>query len=250
MVQRPRSSPFILLPLLLAGCSIKTPYVNVSQWPMEQRVMYYSSPSPLRIGVLPLMDHRPVHEQHGQRPRGMFLLLWNRRVGDYYTGDHIFGDQVANRLTDRLVGGLKAANAFAEIVPVAAPSDFDPTNAQQVSRLGQQAVVDYLVYGELEHFFGSQSQHTSTVLLPLYFINSFSWQDSKSLPWGKTAMACRLYDGRSGDMVWRRLIESDRTLPRNTDAMSEAAMYSFVDATGQLAKELRELSLQPALASR
>jgi len=250
MVQRQRPSLFALLPFLLAGCSIKTPYVNVSQWPVEQRVAYYNSPSSLRIGVLPLVDHRPIQEQDGQRPRGLFLLVWNRRVGDYYTGNHIFGGQVASRLTDRLVSGLKAANAVAEIVPIVAPSDFNPNNAQQVSRLGQQEAVDYLVYGELEHFFGSQSQHTSIVLLPLYFINSLSWQDSKSLPWGKTAMACRLYDGQSGDMVWRRLIESNRTLPRDTDAMSEAAMQSFADATGQLAKELRELSLQPNLASR
>src|SRR3989338_1764771 len=192
MGQRQRSSLFALLSLLLTGCSIKTPDVNGSQWPVEQRVMYYNSPAPLRIGVLPLVDHRPIQEQDGQRPRGMFLLLWNRRVGDYYTGNHIFGGQVASRLTDRLVSGLKAANAFTEIVPVAAPSDFNPNHAQQVSRLGQQEVVDYLVYGELEPFFGSQSQHTSIVLLPLYFINSLSWQDSKSLPWGKTAMTCRL----------------------------------------------------------
>lgn len=163
MVQRQRLLPFPLLLFLVAGCSINTPYVNVSQWPVEQHVMYYNNPLPLRIGVLPLVDHRPVQEQDGQHPRGTFLLLWNRRVGDYYTGNHIFGGQVASRLTNRLVVGLKAANIYAQIVPVAAPPDFNPNNAEQVSRLGKQEVVDYLVYGELEirgHMTNSLGAHS------------------------------------------------------------------------------------------
>lgn len=227
----------------VAGCSIKTAHLNASQWPITQRAMYYSEPAPYRIGVLPLMDRRPAEERTGKRPRGLFLLLWNRRVGDYYTGDHIFGNDVAKRLTDQLTEYLRSSHAFAEVIQVHPPADFNPANAASVSRVGRERVVDYMLQGELQHFFGSQSQHTSIVLLPLYFINTYSWQDSKSLPWGKTEALFALYDGRSGDMVWRRLIAADQTLPRDTDSMAEAALESFADTTGTLTTNLRELPL-------
>lgn len=152
-------------------------------------------------------------------------------------------------MTERLTEYLRSANVFTEIIHVVPPQSFDASNPSAVSNLGQSQVVDYLLAGEIQHFFGSQSQHTSIFLLPLYFINTFGWQDSKSLPWGKTAVHFTLYDARSGDLVWRRLIEIDRTLPKDTDAMSEAALESFTDAAGILATELRNLPLQPATPS-
>ena len=233
----------LLLSLCLAGCSIKTPYLNVQQWPVEKHAMYYSSPSPYRVGVLPLDDQRPANEQKGQRPRGTFLLLWNRRVGDYYTGDHVFGGQVSTGLTEQTVRYLKAANVFAEVVATDPPPQFNPGVSGHVSRLGREQVVDYLLRGELQHFFGSQTQRTSIVLLPLYFVNAMSWEDAKFLPWGKTAIAWTLYDGRTGDITWRRFTETSHTMPKDTDAMSEAAIESFTTAIGQLASDLRELPL-------
>ena len=245
-----RHAPLYVLLISLTGCSIKTPFINASQWPGEKRVPYYNSPTPFRIGVLPLTDQRPDQERQGQRPHGMFLLLWNRRVGEYYTGDHIFGGQLPARLTDQLVNSLQGTNTFAEVVALKPPTEFDVNNAKQVSDLGKQEAVDYVLQGDLEHFFGSQSQHTSIVLLPLYFITTFSWQDSKSLPWGKTAITYRFYDGRTGDMIWRRLVEADRTLPTDKDAMSEAAMESFAQGVGQLAAQLRELPLSTMASSQ
>ena len=105
--------------------------------------------------------------------------------------------QVATGLTTQTVRYLKAANVFAEVVSIDPPSQFNPQVPEHVSRLGREQVVDYLLRGELQHFFGSQTQRTSIVLLPLYFINTMSWENAKFLPWSKTAIAWTLYDGRT-----------------------------------------------------
>ena len=80
--------------------------------------------------------------------------------------------------------------------------------------------------------------------LPLYFISAFGWQNGKGLPWGKTAIRFTLSDGSTGDLVWAQVIEADATLPRATDSMAEAAMESFLNATGQLTTQLRQLPLE------
>ena len=245
-----RSLTLSILAFGLTGCAIKTPYLNISQWPITKRAMYYRDPLPYRIGVLPLTDHRPAHEQQGKRPFGLFLLLWNRRVGDYYTGDHVFGGNVAERLTEQVSEYLISSNAFAEVIRTSPPQGgLELSDASRISALGREHVVDYLLSGELHHFFGSQSQHTSIFLLPLYFINTFGWQDSKTLPWGNTAIQFVLYDGKTGDITWRRLVEANKTLPRDTDPMSEAALESFADVAGQLATDLRELRFAPGQTS-
>jgi len=230
--------------LVLAGCAIKTPYLPARQWSVSKRAAYYADPAPFRIGLLPLEDERPAQEQRGKQPGGMFLLLWNRRTGDYYTGDHVFGGNVAPDLTQQLIAHLKATNAFAEVLPLEPPPTFNPGIPEHMSRLGRDQVVDYLLRGEIQHFFGSQSQNSYVFLVPLYFVNTFGWQNYKSLPWGNTAIQFTLSDGQNGDMVWRRFIEADWTMPKETDAMSTAALESFVKATNQLALDLRGLPLQ------
>ena len=236
--------------LMLSGCAIHTPYTNISQWPVARDASYYHEPAPYRIGVLPLTDQRPAEERTGKQPHGVFLILWNRRIGDYYTGDRLFGGNVAQQLSDRLTEYLHSSNVFAQTIPIATtPQGFDPSDSAAVSRLGLEQVVDYLLGGELQHFFGSQSQHTSIYLLPLYVASAFGWQDSKTLPWGRTSIAFTLYDGKSGDVVWRHRLEADRILPRERDLMSEAAMGSFVDLAGQLSAELRQLPLDSGSSS-
>lgn len=236
-----------LLSLGLSGCAIATSHLNISQWPVTTYAMYYRDPAPYRLAVLPLVDQRPGQEREGQRPRGMFLLLWNRRVGDYYTGDQIFGGNVAAQLSQQLSAYLTSTHAFAEVIPIPASSapQGSSISPADILALRQAHMVDYVLQGQVQHFFGSQTQHTSIYLLPLYFVSTMGWQDSKTLPWGRTAIQYTLYDGRSGDIAWRQLLEADRTLPRQTDAMSEAALQSFVDVAGQMASNLRTAAVEP-----
>lgn len=253
-MSHPRLPPLfcgaLVLSLALVGCAIKTTHLNISQWPVAKRAMYYQDPLPYRLAVLPLMDERPVEERTGKRPGGMFLLVWNKRVGDYVTGDHVFGQEVPRRLTDQLAEYLRQTHVFAEIVPFALPSQpSDRASAERIQQLAREQVVDYVLGGAVEHFYGSQHQQTSMLILPLYFINMSSWQDSKSLPWGKTTMRFVLYDGRTGDIMWRHRLEADETLPRETDAMSEAALESFATLAGNLVMELRQLPLAPVSAT-
>jgi hypothetical protein len=174
----------------------------------------------------------------------MFLLLWNRRVGGYYTGDHLFGDDVGVQLSRQLADYLKAANVFVDVAHLSAlPQEFNYLNPADLQALGQTQRADYLLGGELQHFFGSQHQHFSMYVLPLYFIGMFGWQDSKSLPWGQTTIRVYLYDGRTGDIAWRQMLEASETLPRETDSMAEAALTAFTKAAGQLATDLRQLPL-------
>ena len=241
----------LLLALMLSsGCAIQTPHLTISQWPMTRRAMYYHEPLPYRVGVLTLLDERPAQEREGRKAPAMFLLLWNRRVGDYYTGDHMFGGEVASQLTGQLVEYLQAANVFPHVERLAAPSRADALAPSQVQQLAQESVADYVLTGEVEHFFGSQHQHFSMFALPLYFINAWGWQESKTLPWGQTTIRFTLYDGGTGDILWRQQMSGQHTLPRETDAMSEAALESFAILAGKLATALRGLpfeSLRPTM---
>ena len=207
--------------------------------------MYFREAAPYRVAVLPLLDRRPPLEHQGQRPSIMFLLVWNRRIGDYYTSDLAFGGQVGEQLAKQLAAYLKTANVFTQVdymsLPVQEGETVSPSSLQSLDQ-GQRP--DYLLGGELHHFFGSQHQHFSMFLLPLYFINAWGWQDNKGLPWGQTVIRASLYDGRNGEIVWQNRIEASETLPQETNSMTEAAMKSFTAAAGQLATELRQLQLE------
>jgi len=231
----------ILLVLALPGCAIQTPYLKISEWPVTKRAMYYPAPLPYRIAVLPFIDERPRQEREGQKPSGMFLLVWNRRVGDYYTGDQVFGGEVASQLTGQLVEYLRAANVFPHVERVVPQHRADSLTPERVQDVAQASVADYVLTGDVEHFFGSQHQHLSVFVLPLYFINTWGWQDSKTLPWGQTTIRFTLYHGGHGDIVWRQRFEAQQTLPRQDDPMSLAALETFATVAGQLATELRQL---------
>lgn len=242
---------------LCSGCAISAPHLNMGQWPVETKAVYYHEPLPYRVVVLPLQDQRPSHERAGQKPGGLFLLLWNRRVGDYYTGDQVFGAQVADQLTSQVTRYLQASNVFAQVVPL--PMERPAAsgwNADRLRDLARDQAADFVLTGELKHFFGSQHQQTSIMLLPLYFINTMSWQDSKSLPWGQSTVRFALHEGTSGDLLWQHEIQGSDTLPRETDPMSQAALESFMNLNEQLVIELRNLPLDsgrtapPALVDR
>lgn len=211
--------------------------------------MYYTQPLPYRVVVLPLVDQRPLEERHGKKAPAMFLLLWNRRVGDYYTGDHVFGGEVAKQLAHQLSEYLRAANVFAHVVSSPSVGTQLP-DVNRVQRLAQEHAADYVLTGELEHFFGSQHQHFSMFVLPLYFINTWGWEDSKTLPWGQTTVQITLYDGTSGDILWRQRFEAQETLPRETQTMSEAALESFASMAGRVTAELRGLPFDSMKLSR
>ena len=241
MTVRSRPITLVFLSLTLTGCAIVTPPVNITTWPLTKQAMYFRSPAPYRLAVLPLSDQRPAQERSGQRAPALFLLLWNRRVGDYFTGDQLFKGEVATQLSRQLADYLQATNAFTEVVYVpSSPHDFIPSDSNSIRQIGQPYAADYLLGVELQHFFGSQHQHFSMLVLPLYFINSFGWQDSKGFPWGQTTIQAYLYDGATGKLVWRHRIEKSHTLPRETDSMAVAALESFAQAAGELATELRQ----------
>ena len=207
--------------------------------------MYFRDPHPYRLLVLPLSDQRPAEERQGKKAPAMLLVLWNRRVGDYATGDHVFGEHVSRQLAEQLARYLQASNLFAEVAALpAGSSSGSGTHASELKRLGAEHGADFLLGGELQHFYGSQHQHFSMFVLPLYFINTWGWQNGKGLPWGKTAIRFTLSDGSTGDRAWAQVIEADSTLPRETDSMAEAAMEAFLDTTGQLTTQLRRLPLE------
>src|SRR3989338_3047611 len=149
--------------LFLSGCAIATPHLNISQWPVSKRAMYYRDPAPYRLAVLPLVDERPLEERQGKRPAGFFLLVWNRRVGDYVTGDYIYGGSISQQLTDQLSTYLQSAHVFAEVIQAALPSPqpSSQADADNVQRVAREQVVDYVLGVAVEHFYGSQHQHTS-----------------------------------------------------------------------------------------
>lgn len=230
----------------LSGCAIHTPPVNISRWPLSSRAMYYRDALPYRVLVASLADERPANERQGRRAPGMFLLVWNRRVGDYYTGDRLFGGEVGVQLAQQLAGYLQAANVFMEVRYVP-ESPRNPDTIRQVSR---PHAADYVLTGELQHFFGSQHQHLSVYLLPRYFISAFGWRDSKGFPWGKTAIRVSLCDGKTGEVVWRRQFEASERLPRETDSMADAALESFAEVAEDLTAELRRIPPDSLLRER
>ena len=227
------------------GCAIQTPHLAITQFPVERQAIYFRDPHPYHLLVLPLSDQRPAEERQGKQAPAMFLVLWNRRVGDYATGDHVFGEHVSRQLSEQVARYLHASNLFADVTALpAVSSGGQETSASALRRLGAEHGADFLLGGELQHFYGSQHQQFSMFVLPLYFINTFGWQNGKGLPWGKTTIRFTLSDGSTGDLAWAQVIEADATLPRETDSMAEAAMEAFLNTAGQLTTQLRQLPLE------
>jgi hypothetical protein len=216
----------------------------VSQFPIAERAAFYHETLPYCVAVLPLADQRPNLERSGQKARGVFLLLWNTRIGDYTTKDEHFGSQVSAQLSEQVATYLRTSNAFAKVLPPSSlPGAPNPNDRASLAQLARTQAVDFFVTGEIEHFFGSQHQSSSVIVVPLSFVSLSSWQDSKSLPWGRTAIRFKLLEARSGDVLWSELLQADRTLPTDTDSMAQAAMESFVVVADSLAQSLRQLQL-------
>ncbi|HEX9742383.1 MAG TPA: hypothetical protein VGA17_06295 [Nitrospiraceae bacterium] len=235
-----------LMLFTMAGCAVKTPHKPLAQWPVDHRGVFYANPAPLRIAIAPFTDQRPREEIKGLKPTGMFFLLWNRRKGEYYTGDHIFGADIPTGIAHWLTRYLDEANIAAHVVQAPTPATpIDFSNAEQVRRYAAAHVADFVLTGDIEHFHGSQYQNTSFYLLPLWFINTFGWQDELGLPWGRTAIRFSLYDGRSGDAVWKRTLDASETMPAKSSTMAEAALESLSTVGGNLAIAIRQLNLQP-----
>ena len=232
----------------VTGCAINIPRSSVTQWPIQQRAMYYHQPLPHRVVVVSLLDQRPINERKGKKAPGMFLLFWNRRIGDYYTSDQAFGDNVSTQLTQQLALYLKSANVFQDIThePTSEFLEIPPVRVQQLAKTHG---VDYVLGGELEHFFGTQHQQMTMYMLPLYFINAWGWTDSKTLPWGQTTIRFSVYDGATGEMLWRQRFQAQYTSPREKDSMSNAALESFTILAGDLALQLRQLPYSTASPS-
>lgn len=158
-----------VLSCFLVGCAIPMTHWNIAQWPITNRASYFSEPAPFRVAVLPLEDQRPLEERSGHRPVGLFLLLWNRRAGDYVTSDRAFGGNVNTQLTDQLRAYLRSSNVFVELVPAQTPplQHPDQLGALSVVAIGRSEVADYVLGGVIEHFYGSQHQEASAFFLPL-----------------------------------------------------------------------------------
>ncbi len=224
------------------GCAINTPHLAIHQWPIEQRATYTAETTPYHLSVLPLIDQRPAQERTGQRAHGLFLLVWNQRKGDYYTGDAAFGGNVAGQLSERLAAYLNASHLAAAIAKdTSSLAQLESLGAPQVKTIAAAETADVLLAGTLEHFFGSQHQDFSMWIAPLYFVNATGWQNQKTLPWGQTTATFVAYDGHAGTLVWRQQLQMSLTLPHETSSMTEAAMESFAQVATQLVAELRQL---------
>ena len=238
--------PLALALFLLAatGCAIKTPPMSVSQFPVGDRAPYYQQPHAYRVAVLPFEDRRPEVERQGQKPKGVFLLLVNSRVGDYYTGNKHFGANAPVQLAEQLAGYLRKANLF---VGVDGPSSLSGLprrkDANEFKQFAQSKKIDYFLTGEIHHFFGSQHQNAYFYAVPAFYVSLTGWRSSKSLPWGRTVIDFALVDANNGDVVWSEQLQADRTLPKDTDAMTSAAMESFLLVSSNLAAKLNQLSL-------
>ncbi len=234
----------VISTILISGCAIKTPPFPVSQFPIAERAVYYQETLPYRVAVLPLVDRRPKHEQLGQKAPARFFLLWNSRSGDYYTGDQLFGSEVPAQLSKQTAEYLRSANTFAKVFePASLPNTPSWQDSSGLTQLAKAEVIDFFIAGEIEHFFGSQKQKASMYAVPLYFISAFGWQNSKSLPWGKTVIRFKLLNAKGGDVIWSEELQGSVTLPKETDSMAQAAMESFLLVSKDLAVKLRQLPL-------
>ena len=198
----------ILLVLFLSsGCAMKTQKVNLAADTPPQVMVCYDALQKT-IGVTPVSDNRPAIEKTGDKPHGIYLLLWNQRIGNYISGDKDFNDSLNAILPDQIGRAISRTNCFYQTKILEAKVPPQPTAEDLLVILGKEKV-QYVLTAQVKHLYGQQRQKAYFYAIPAYFVDFFGWGNQVGPSEGHTEILFVLYDTQTGNEVLREMVTAD-----------------------------------------
>ena len=224
-------STLLLLPVFAAGCALKPQRVNIAS-PQSPEVMVCFDALQKSFGIAPIKDERPPVEKAGDKPGGIFLLLWNQRIGNYISGDKDFLDPAATAMPDQIGRSISRSNCFFETKILKEQIPPQPSAEDLLIVLAKEKV-DYVLSVELKHFYGQQHQKAYLYLLPAFFVNFFGWGNQAGNAEGRAEMVIVIYETQSGNEVFREKVFTQAYTPV-AGAYPQAAQDAFTEASQKI----------------
>ena len=228
-----------LLALLListaSGCALNAKSVNlVADNPPQVLVCYDALQKTLAIA--PPIDERPGVEKAGSEPHGIYLLLWNQRIGNYISGDKDFLDPVAPTMPEQIGRAVSRTHCFYETktLKTAVPQQPGP---EDLLVLFAKEKAHYVLVSRLQHFYGEQRQKAYFYALPLFFVDLFGYANGTDNAQGHTEILFILYDTQLGQEVLREKVVGEANSSMRA-SFPQMAKESFADASNKAANVL------------
>lgn len=228
---------FLLLSLLISGCAVKTTSISLFS-PEPPMLLKCGDALSSTLGFAPVLDQRPDHEKTGQKPKGVFLGVWNQRIGEYITSDRDFLDNVPDAFIKQMMYTIEKSNCFYELKVVEEKLPLQP-NPEELLVIFAKTKIRYVLLTELKHFYGTQYQHSHLAIIPTPYVSAASHANAVGNAQGFTEMFLTLYDTQMGQEVWRGKIEASADSQIKGD-YPQAAKDSLQKASEDAAKMLHQ----------
>ena len=188
------------------------------------------------LGVLPIADLRPIEERDGTKPKGLYFLLWNQRMGDYVTSDQDFIDMSEFAMTRRIKMDLAQTYCFSSVTMISKSPSLSVVSHTFLRSIAVQQKLDYILSVELKHLYGKQRQDAYVYIVPAIVFNTFGHDNEVKPATGYTELRFILYDGRTGQRIWQGDVRGRQTVVED-GAYPQAAAESFATASQNLANQ-------------
>lgn len=221
--------------LLLAGCALKAQKIDLFE---ENKTGHFLCGDAMdkKLGIAEFIDSRPQVERTGKKANGTYLLLWNQRKGDYITGDKDFTGFSFKKFAGLSNKYIVRSNCFFESKVMETPVPLQPSASDLLVALAKEKV-DYVLLGEVKHLFGTQYQNAGMLVVPALVVNAAGGSNFVADASGTAEILFTLYDTRTGQEVWRELIQGTGTSSVRGN-YTGVAKEALADANERLAEQL------------
>jgi len=191
---------------IFSACAIKTSPTTL-QLTAEAISVKCGNASQAPVGIAPAFDERPDAEKEGSKAKGLYLLLWNQRKGNYTSSDKDLGGDIASTVTNLVKETIEKSNCARDVKILTSKMPSQP-HVENLLVAFAQDQVKYVLTIHIKHLYGQQGQDAKLIVIPAYFVNAASWGNAVGAANGWTEILFTLYDTNSGYEVWRENIQA------------------------------------------
>lgn len=226
----------LMVAFTVTGCAVTPEKISATSSSQPMEVLLCGDALQQTLGIAPIIDNRPEFEKTGQKPKGVFLGVWNQRIGNYVTSDKDFGGDASKTVTQEITKAIEKSNCFFEVKGIEEQLYSQPS-AEDLLVVFAKTKIRYVLVVELEHFYGTQHQHSHLAVVPALYVNAASVANSVGAAEGVTELNFSIHDTQTGQEIWRDKAQTATTVQVD-GAYPQAAWDSLHEAAEKVAKAL------------
>ena len=225
----------VFVSILLSGCAMKATRVNIAAQ-QSPEVLVCLDALQRSMGIASIQDDRPPAEKAGGKPHGIYLLLWNQRIGNYMSGNKDFLDLLETSMPEQMGRSISRSNCFVETKTLKTKVGPQPS-AEELLVVFSKEKVRYVLVSQVKHFYGQQRQKAYFYAIPAFYVDFFGWGNQAGNAQGHTDIIFILYDTQMGQEVLRERVVTDAFSPI-AGAYPQVASESFLEASQKISNHL------------